>query len=150
MRLIDVDGYDIVDLETALNLAEEQDMNLVAMNNNEVPVCRIMDYKKYLYEQQKKSRQSKANKIEVKEVRFNPVIADHDLEIKANTASRLLRDGDKVRVVITYKGRMIQHISTGVSKLNKFNEMVGEKHRIDKQPQIEGNRVYMVMSPDKK
>lgn len=145
-----MEGYDIVSLSKALEIAEDMGMNLVAMNDTEVPVCKIFDYQKYTYEQQKKARQNKgSNKGEIKEVKFNPVIAEHDLEIKAKTAGRLLSEGNKVKVTINYKGRMILHISGGVDKLNQFNELVVSKHKVDKAPTVEGNRVYMIISPSK-
>ena len=94
------------------------------MNDDDIPVCKLINYQKFIYEQQKRSRQSKSAKVEMKEVRFNPVIADHDMEIKAKMASRILREGDKVRVVIPYKGRMTQYIANGIELMNKFDAMI--------------------------
>ena len=144
-----VEGYDIVALEQALEIAESMDMDLVTMNDEEIPVCKIMDYQKYVYNQKKHAKQSKSSKIELKEVKFNPNIADYDMEIKARTASRILGEGDKVKVTITYKGRTIQFIKSGIEKLEKFNSMVEIKHNVDKNPIIEGNRAYMIISPCK-
>lgn len=144
-----VEGYDIVTLDEALDIADNMGMDLVAMNDNEVPVCKIMDYQKFQYEQRKRAKQSKANKAELKEVKFNPVIADYDMSIKAKTASRILSEGDKVKVTITYKGRMMQFIKTGVEKMESFESMIEYPHNIDRKPMIEGNRVYMIISPAK-
>ena len=141
-----VEGYDIVALEQALEIEESMDMDIVTMNDEEIPVCKIMDYQKYVYNQKKHAKQSKSSKIELKEVKFNPNIADYDMEIKARTASRILGEGDKVKVTITYKGRTIQFIKSGIEKLEKFNSMVEIKHNVDKNPIIEGNRAYMIIS----
>ena len=149
VRLVGVEGYSVVSLDTALNLAKQRNLNLVTMNDQEIPVCKIMDFQKFKYEQNKKQKQSKASKVELKEVKFNPVIADHDLEIKAKTASRILNEGDKVKVTITYRGRIISIINSGIDKLNEFEALVEAKHKVDKPPVIEGNRVYMVISPMK-
>lgn len=124
-------------------------MNLICMNENEVPVCKIMDYQKYIYNQRKRAKQSKSARVELKEVKFNPNITDYDMEIKARTASRILGEGDKVKVTITYKGRGIQFIKTGIEKLEKFDSLVECKHSVDKKPMIEGNRAYMIISPSK-
>ena len=133
----------------AISMAEEMGMNLVTMNDDEVPVCKIMDYSKYLYNQKKKQRQNHSSKVEVKEVKFNPVIAEHDMQIKAKTAARILGEGDKVKITIAYKGRMMQMISSGIEMLNNFDSMVDVKHNMERKPTIEGNRVYMVISPSK-
>lgn len=119
------------------------------MNEAEVPVCKVMDYQKYIYNQKKHAKQAKSAKVELKEVKFNPNIADYDMEIKARTASRILSEGDKVKVTITYKGRTIQFIKSGLEKLEKFNGLVECKHIVDKKPTIDGNRAYMIISPSK-
>ena len=137
-----------MNVDDALKIADEADMDLVVVNpNSETPICKIMNYSKYLYEQQKKQKQISKGKTEIKEVKFGPTIADHDLEIKAKTASRILNEGDKVKVSITYKGRMMMYISSGVEKLINLEKLISEPHKVDKEPKIEGNRVYMVVSP---
>ena len=130
-------------------MAEDEGMNLVAMNNDEIPVCKIMDYSKFLYNQQKKAKQATKNRSELKEIKFNPTIAEYDLGIKAKNASRILGEGDKVKVSITYKGRMMAQIKGGVEKLEYFEQQIEHPHNVDRKPQIEGNRVYMVISPMK-
>ena len=107
-------------IDKALELAAKSNNNLVAMNNDEKPVCKIMNYGKYLYEQQKKAKMSKASKVELKEVRFNPVIAEHDLEVKAKTASRILSEGDKVKVTVQYRGRMARLVNNGIELLHSL------------------------------
>lgn len=142
-------GYDIVSLEDALDIAAEQDMNLVTMNDAEIPVCRIMDYSKFLYNKQKQIKKNLKGRTELKEVRFNPVIADNDLRVKAKTASRILSEGDKVKITITYKGRMNQNIRGGLAKLDEFESLVEYPHNVDSRPKIEGNKVHMMISPIK-
>ena len=136
-------------LDKALELAAKSKNNLVAMNNDEKPVCKIMNYGKYLYEQQKKAKMSKASKVELKEVRFNPVIAEHDLEVKAKTASRILSEGDKVKVTVQYRGRMARLVDNGIELLHSFEAMIDSPHKIDKPAKIEGNRATIVLVPTK-
>ena len=136
-------------IDKALELAAKSNNNLVAMNNDEKPVCKIMNYGKYLYEQQKKAKMSKASKVELKEVRFNPVIAEHDLEVKAKTASRILSEGDKVKVTVQYRGRMARLVNSGIELLNSFEAMIDSPHKIDKPAKIEGNKATIVLVPTK-
>lgn len=139
-----------VTLEEALNMAEQQELDLVQMSSNgSLAVCKIMDYKKYEYEQKKKERKNTKVKQELKEVRFNDGIADNDLRIKAKTANRIIEEGDKVKVTIIYKGRLISFINRGIAKLNNFETLVEPNHTVDVPPRIEGNRVYMIISPKK-
>ncbi|MBR1453196.1 MAG: translation initiation factor IF-3 [Lachnospiraceae bacterium] len=152
VKIVDTEGFEDnteLSIEEALNIADERELNLVAFNENEVPVCKILDYQKYLYNLEKKARENKKKKQELKEVKFNPFIADHDLEIKAKTADRLMGEGDKVKITITYKGRSMSQIKDGIDILNKFDTLVTIKHKIDKVPAIDGNRVCMILSPVK-
>lgn len=134
-------------------MAGEQDLDLVAMSNDKIPACKIMDYAKFMFDQKKRAKENmkanRANRVELKEVKFNPNIAENDLSIKAKTASRLLSEGDNVKVTITYKGRMIQFISKGIDKINEFETLVEFKHSIKEPPKIEGNRVSMIITPCK-
>lgn len=136
-------------LAKALEIAADNDLNLVQMTEDETPVCKLMNYQKFLYDKRKAEKNKNKNKSELKEVKFNPSIADYDLAIKAKTASRILEEGDKVKVTITYKGRAVQFIKAGIDKLNKFETFVEHAHIVDRKPVIEGNRVYMIISPKK-
>lgn len=134
----------------AISLADSQGIDLVQLSTNKgQAVCKLMDYKKYLYDQKKREHQnSSKNKQELKEVRMNDGTAENDLKTKAKTVSRILHEGDKVKVMVTYKGRMIRLAEErGIDKLNAFETLVEEPHIIDAKPKIEGNRVYMILSP---
>lgn len=146
-----VEGYDVVSIDEALDLANSEELDLVQMNDSEVPVCKLMDYSKYLYEQKKRAKQNskQSSHSELKEIKFNPNIADYDLAIKAKAADRIMSEGDKIKVTITYKGRMMQMIAAGKGKMDKFESLVTFKHTVDKAPTVEGNRVYMIISPSK-
>lgn len=149
VKLVGEGGVQLVSVDEAIKVAEDANLDLVVVNEGETPVCKVMNYGKYLYEQQKKMKQASKSKSELKEIKFGPNIADHDLEVKAKNASRLLSEGDKVKVTITYKGRMMRYIDGGIGKLNELNNLIEQNHRVDKAPAIDGNRVYMVISPSK-
>ena len=134
----------------ALKMADENETDLVQMSEKDgVAVCKLMNYSKFIYEQHKKEKANAKAKQELKEVRISDGIADNDLKTKAKTASRIMDDGDKVKVVITYKGRSVAFIDRGIAKLEEFEKMIEKNHTVDKQPKIEGNRVYMILSPRK-
>lgn len=136
--------------EAALSLAEEQGLDLVQVSKTEdTVVCKIMDYSKFVYDQKKKEKHSNKAKQELKEVRLSDAIADNDIKVKVKTAIRILNEGDKVQVTITYKGRMIAFIKRGLDKLLEFEKLIECDHVVDKQPNIMGNRVSMILSPKK-
>lgn len=150
MLILENGEKQVISLNDALDMAYEAGLDLVQLNNStERAVCKILDYKKFLYEQKKKEHQNASkNKQELKEVRLNDGTADNDLKVKANTISRILREGDKVKVTVVYKGRMIRLAGErGVIKLNTLEPLVTEPHNIDSAPKLEGNRVYMILSP---
>lgn len=138
-------------LEEALRYADDECLDLVQMNEKEgVAICKLMNYSKYIYEQRKKGKMNNKSRQELKELRLSDNIAENDLKTKAKSASRMLDGGDKVKVVITYRGRSIAFITRGVEKLDTFEKMIDSKHVIDKQAKIEGNKVYMIISPSSK
>lgn len=134
--------------DEALNMAYEQGMDLVQLSlNGDIAVCKIMSYSKFLYDQKKKEKHVNKVKQELKEVRLSDSIAENDIKTKVKTACRILSEGDKVKVTITYKGRLVSFISRGIDKLKAFEALIDIDHTIDRQPKIEGNRVYMILSP---
>ena len=139
----------MIDTSEAFRLADDMGLDLVMVNNGDVPICKLMDYEKHCYEVKKQAKKQKANRSSLKELKIGPGIADNDLRIKAKNASRILGDGDKLKVEITYKGRLIRLISDGINKLNEFSSMVEYPHTVPNPPKIEGNRVYMVIAPTK-
>lgn len=149
MKLVSEGGVQLISVDGAIEIAGEEGLDLVVVNEGEIPVCKIMDYDKYLYEQHKKMKQASKNKIELKEIKLGPTIADHDLEVKAKNASRLLSEGNKVKITITYKGRLMRYIDGGIAKLNELTNMIKQNHKVEKPPVIDGNRVYMVIAPSK-
>lgn len=149
------DGIVEMKLTDAVALAEKTGEDVILLNaKGDKPVVKIGDYNKFLYEKQKKEKENRKkarmNSQETKEIRISDAIAQHDLEIKAKNADRMLGDGDKVMLVIRYKGRSIRFIEDGPSKLAQLENLISTEHKIEKTPKIEGNRVYMILAPTKK
>lgn len=141
--------------EDAIKIAEEQGLDLIVLNDKgDIPVVRIADYKKVEYEKAKKAKENKKkqrqNMQDLKEIRIGVSTAKHDLQVKANKVKKMLESGDKVKLTIIYKGRIIKNIADGPSKLQEFASMVDIDKKIDKVPKIEGNRVTMVLAPLKR
>lgn len=136
-------------IDEALEIAESEGLNLVAMNEDKVPICKLMDYSKFLYNKKKAAKNNVKSRVELKEIKFNPNIAEYDMEIKAKNVGRILGEGDKVKITITYKGRTVAFIKSGLEKMEQFETMIEAPHNVDRKPTIEGNRVYMVVSPAK-
>lgn len=157
VNLLTEDGQGIkqMSLDDAIELAEEQGLDLICLNNkNEIPVVKIGDYKKLLYEKSKKEKDNKKkarlNSQVTKEIQLSDCIAEHDLKIKAKNASRLLQEGNKVKLVIKYRGRSVRLIGEGPSKLHRLSEMITYNFKVDIEPKIDGNQVTMLLSPIKK
>ena len=137
--------------DEALSIARSDEMDLVQVSSKgSLAICKIMDYNKFLYEQKKKEKSTNKAKQETKEIRLSDTIAENDIKTKAKNVSRMLHDGDKVRVVIIYKGRQISFIRRGIEKLNNFDTYIEAAHSIDRESRIEGNRVFMVLAPKNK
>lgn len=152
-RTLLVDGSETREMSTdeAISIARSDEMDLVQVSSKgNIAICKIMDYNKFLYEQKKKERSNNKVKQETKEIRLSDTIAENDIKTKAKNVSRMLHDGDKVRVVIIYKGRQISFIRRGIEKLNNFDTYIEAAHSIDREPRIEGNRVFMVLAPKNK
>lgn len=117
--------------------------------NAQPPVCRIMDYGKYRYDQIKKEKEArKAQKIiNIKEVRMTPNIDTHDLNVKAKQAERFLENGDKVKVSVRFRGRELGHTNLGRVVLEDFLKILGDKAIVDKQPKMEGRNMVMHLNP---
>jgi translation initiation factor IF-3 len=152
VRLIDVNGEQlgIMPVTSALRLAEEKDLDLVEVAPQaKPPVCRLMDYGKYKYEQSKREKEAKKRQrvINIKEVKLRLNIEDHDFLVKAKSAERFLRDGDKVKVTIMFRGREIVHTQLGQVLLNRLSEHVKEIATIERQPKLEGKNMVMVLAP---
>ena len=152
LRVIDEDGtmLGIMSREEALAIAEERKLDLVNISPNAVPpVCKILDYGKYRYEAQKREKEAKKKQrtIEVKEIRLGTFIEEHDLQTKANTACKFLRDGDKVKASLRFRGRELGHTQLGREVMDKFAELCSEVSTVEKKPVMEGRTMSMVLAP---
>ena len=137
----------------ALRMAEEQEVDLVEISPNAVPpVCRIIDYKKFLYEKKKKDKEqkAKARQSEVKEIRFTPNTDEHDFDFKAKHAEKFLKEGDKVKCYVQFKGRAIMFQERGELLLLKFAERLAEFGALESMPKMEGRRMLAIFTPKKK
>ena len=116
------------------------------------PVCKILNYGKYRYEQQKKAKESRKNqvRIEVKEIQLTPQIGIHDMETKARAALKFLADGNKIKVGVRYRGRQMTHLEVGEETLNKFIELLGDAAVIEKPAVMEGRWLIAILAPKKK
>lgn len=152
MRLVAEDGEQlgIVSLAQAMNVAEDQQLDLVKIAPQaKPPVCKLMDYSKYRFELQKKEKEARKNQktIQIKEIRLSATIDTHDLEVKAKNANKFLKDGDKVKVAIRFRGRQMSYANQGQEIMNAFYEMVKDAANIDRKPMLEGRNMIMILSP---
>lgn len=152
--MIDADGSQlgVLDLAKAMEIATAKDMDLVKVAPQaKPPVCRIMDYGKYKFEQAKKDKEARKNQrvIELKEVRLSPNIDKHDMDFKVGHAKRFLKGGDKVKVSIRFRGREMAHISLGEDLLNQFAASCEEFGVVEKRPMLEGRNMAMFLGPKK-
>ncbi len=134
----------------ALRLAEERQLDLVNIAPSaRPPVCRLMDYGKYRFEQSKKEKEIKKNQriIETKEVRLSATIEDHDIDVRFRQAVKFLQDGNKVKVSIRFRGRQITHTEIGNEVMLAFAERIKDYGVVEKKPQVEGRNMTMVLAP---
>ena len=140
----------VMPTEKALELAAEKKLDLVNISPNaKPPVCKILDYGKYRYELQKKEKEAKKKQktTQVKEIRLSTFIEEHDINVKANTASKFLKDGDKVKVSLRFRGREKDYTARGMEVMNSFAEAVADISVIEKKPLFEGRSLTMVLGP---
>ncbi|MBQ7376056.1 MAG: translation initiation factor IF-3 [Clostridia bacterium] len=155
VRVIGVEGeaIGVMSSDDALKLAYDKGYDLVLMAPQaQPPVCRIMDYGKYRFERDKKEKEAKKKQqvIELKEIQLSCRIDTHDFETKARHAQKFLESGNKVRVVMRFKGREMSHMAIGQEIMKKFEEACSEYGNIDKAPVLDGRLLSMVVSPLKK
>jgi translation initiation factor IF-3 len=140
-------------LRDALKMAEEQELDLVEIAPQaEPPVCKVIDYKKFLYDQKRRQKEIKANasKVIVKEIRFGPQTDDHDFQFKLNHAKGFLNEGAKVKAYVFFKGRSIVFSEQGEVLLLKFAQELEEFGKVENLPTLEGKRMTMMIGPKKK
>ncbi len=152
VRVIDSDGsmLGVMPLKDAQNLAVTRNLDLVKIAPQAVPpVCRVMDYGKYLFELAKKEKEAKKNQkiVTIKELWIKPNIEDHDFEFKVKNAYKFLKDGDKVKISVRFRGREMNYTSLGAQVLNKFAEAITEVGIVERKPKLEGKSMIMILNP---
>jgi len=152
VRVIDTDGTQlgVMSLKEALAISVKKDLDLVNIAPNAVPpVCKVMDFGKYRFEQAKREKEAKKNQkvVEVKEIRLGLSIDTHDFETKANHAIRFLKDGDKVKVSIRFRGREFGHPEIGKEIMERFAEYCSEVASVEKPAKMEGRNMLMFLAP---
>ena len=154
VRLIDAEGnmVGVVPIEDALKAADEADLDLVCISANpDNPVCRIMDYGKFLFEQSKREKEAKKKQkeTELKEVGMKLTTDTHDIEVKQKMVIKFLKNGDRVKVKIRFRGREMAYQQQGFQVMEKFMEGIEEYGQVDKQPKVEGRDMVMFVVPKK-
>ena len=152
VRLIDENGNQqgVVHSDVALRMAEEAGLDLVKIAPQATPpVCKIMDYGKYKFEQGKREKEAKKNQkvIDIKEIRLSATIDTHDMEVKAKATEKFLKNGDKVKVSIRFRGRQIKHGDLGLDVMDTFYDMVKDSAAIDRPAKQEGRNMFMILTP---
>jgi translation initiation factor IF-3 len=152
VRVIGSDGSQlgVMSPETAIERAVEEGLDLVEVApGSRPPVCRIMDYGRYKYEQKKKSGKGKGHAASLKEIKLRPRTDDHDLDFKLKNARRFLMDGDKVKVTVMYRGREMVHREIGRRQLDRVKEMLGALATVENPPRMEGRFLSMILVPNR-
>ncbi|MDR0840547.1 MAG: translation initiation factor IF-3 [Christensenellaceae bacterium] len=152
VRLIDDEGNQqgVVAIDVAMRMADEAGLDLVKISPTAIPpVCKIMDYGKYKFEQGKREKEQRKNQkvVELKEVRLSATIDQHDMEVKAKNAVKFFTNGDKVKVSIRFRGRQARHGDIGLDVMNTFYEMVKDNCAIDRPAKQEGRNMIMILTP---
>lgn len=154
VRLVTEEGAHEIATTEALKMAREQELDLICISDSgRIPVVKIDDYNRYLYEKNKKKKdqekKARLNSIDNKEIQLSTSIADHDLEIKASKMDKMLEKGARIRIVIRYRGREMARISEGPAKLTKLTDKITAKYKVEKMARIEGNQVSMIIASAK-
>lgn len=152
VRVVDQNGEQlgVMSARQALELAEERQLDLVKIAPTaRPPVCKLMDYGKYRFEQSKREREIRKNQkvVTIKEVRLSATIEDHDIEVREKQAIKFLKDGDKVKATIRFRGRQIAHSEIGMEVMKDFAERIKDYGTITKKPSIEGRNMFMIIDP---
>ncbi len=155
IRVIGHDGTQlgIMSAAEAQKLADDHEMDLVKISPNATPpVCKIMDYGKYRFEQMKKEKEARKNQhvVEIKEVRMSPGIDTNDFNVKLKSAQKFLKEGNRVKVTVRFRGREMAHTNIGEQLLKKFGEECAEVATVEKNPKLDGRHMSMFLSPKTK
>lgn len=151
VQLIDENGEKkgILDTYKARDIARAKDLDLVLVApNGNPPVCKLMNYGKYKFEQAKKEKEARKNQkvFEVKEIRITPNIDEHDYQFKCKNARKFLEDGNKVKITVRFRGREMNYVKSGENVLNKFIEDLAEISQVEKKPLLEGKNLFIILS----
>lgn len=152
VRLVDADGemVGVVTRREALDLAIQANLDLVEVSPNaEPPVCKILDNGKYKYELQKKKNEAKKKQkiIEIKEIQIRPMIDNNDFDVKCRAAERFLKEGNKVKVTMRFRGREMSHQEIGMEVINRFKDHFEELAKVETAPRFEGKQMLMILAP---
>ena len=155
MRLIDAEGQQVgvVKLRDALGRATEEGLDLVEIDPNaEPPVCRLMDFGRFLFDQKKKKNEAKKKQkqVQIKEIKFRPGTDEGDYQVKLRNLTRFLQEGDKAKVTMRFRGREHAHRELGLKLLRRVEIDLAELSIVEQQPQMEGRQMIMVLGPKKK
>ena len=154
VQVIDDEGnkLDKMPIEEALDLAMDKNLDLVLVSSNpDNPVCKLMNYGKYKFEQAKREKESKKKQktFELKELRVTPNIEEHDFNFKVKNAKKFLNDGNKVKITVRFRGRELNYVKLGEEVLNKFSEELSELATLEKKPLLEGKNMFIILAPNK-
>ncbi len=152
VQLIDQDGQNrgVVAIRDALMLAQEAGLDLVEISPNSAPpVCKILDYGRFKYQNQKKASEARKKQkvVEVKEIKLRPGIDDHDYDVKMRAMQRFFEEGDKVKVTLRFRGREMAHQDIGYKLLQKLKEDVSPVAKVEAEPMLEGRQMIMILAP---
>lgn len=151
VQLISDDGekLGVITINEALDKAEDKNLDLVLVAPNvNPPVCKIMNYGKYKFEQAKKEKEAKKKQkaLEIKEIRITPNIEEHDFGFKSKNARKFLEDGNKVKITVRFRGREVNNVKAGESVLNKFIDELSEVAVVEKNPKLEGRNMFIMLA----
>jgi len=152
VRLIDQDGNQagIVQTDQALKMAREAELDLVEVANQaSPPVCRIMDFSKFKYDQAKKEKEARKKQkvIHLKEIKFHPFIEENDYQVKFHNLERFLKDGDKAKITMVFRGREMNYVATGKKVLERLAQEIAAIGEVEKAPYMEGKMITMIIMP---
>ena len=152
VRVLLDDGEQLGVMKTseAINIAKDRKMDLVEIApNNKPPVCKIIDYGKFKYQEQKKKNEAKKKQkvIETKEIKIRPGTGEHDYQVKIRSANKFIKEGNRVKFSLRFKGREMEHSNLGIEMLNRVKVDMQELIRVEMEPKIEGRQAFLVIAP---
>jgi translation initiation factor IF-3 len=152
VRVLLEDGEQLGVMKTseAINIAKDRKMDLVEIApNNKPPVCKIIDYGKFKYQEQKKKNEAKKKQkvIETKEIKIRPGTGEHDYQVKIRSANKFIKEGNRVKFSLRFKGREMEHSNLGIEMLNRVKDDMQELIRVEMEPKIEGRQAFLVIAP---